>query len=487
MIARNPSFPTHLDDDRDDGRATPAPSEARCALASEDPLTAYLFQIGSIPLLTRRQEIDLSKRLEVNRDRMRRLLLDSDFVLRDAVALLRRVQSGRLGFDRTIQVAVSDRLEKHQILGRLPHNLRTVEALIAENKRDYDAAVSTRSARRRRELWRRLQRRRRRAIDLVEELGLRLEFLTRHIDAMVQLENRVREIRGLLREPSSRVEPGVERAELRRELSSILRSVQQTSQGMSRRSRRLRTARSRYLDARRSLCEGNLRLVVSIAKKYRHRGVSFLDLIQEGNSGLMRAAEKFEYRRGFKFCTYASWWIRQAVSRAVSDQSRTIRVPNHIAPEITRVQKVYWDLAHHLHREPTDEEVASAADTTAAQAELILRLNRVPISLHAPIRGDEEYEIEHLLPSKLENPPERQAIHNTLRDRIHDLLDSRLNWREREIIKLRFGLGDGYGYSLEQVGYIFGVTRERIRQLEKRAMQKLQEPTNCGELIGFFD
>ncbi len=483
MIAQNPNYQTAPDDLRSDDTDHPR-LIAGHPHVSEDPIAAYLSQIGSYPLLTRQQEIDIAKEIESRRRQFRELILDFDFVLRDALDLLQRVHAGQLVFDRTIQVAVSDRLEKHQILGRFPHNLRTIGALIDQNQQDYDSALASTSTRRRGAIWRQVLLRRRRAIKLVEELGLRLDYLERHFDTVVELEQRVREIRSGYLRP---VDLTPQQADTNQELAAILRSVQQTPAGMSHRLRRLRLAHSRYQAARRQLCEGNLRLVVSIAKKYRRRGVSFLDLIQEGNKGLMRAAEKYEYRRGFKFCTYATWWIRQAITRAVSEQSRTIRVPVHMTPEITRVQRIYGELTHRLNREPTMEETAEAACITSNEANAILRMNRARTSLHQPIGDHQNDEVGSLLPSEHERPPHEHALHNMLHHRLHDLLDSRLNWREREIIKLRYGLGDGYDYTLDQVGYIFKVTRERIRQIEKRALQKLQEPRNSAELVEFVD
>ncbi len=483
MIAQNPNYRSDADDLRSN-EAEDSRYGAGHPPVSEDPLAAYLSQIGSYPLLTRQQEIDIAKEIQVSRRRFRELLLEFDFVLRDALGLLQRVHAGQLAFDRAIQVAVSDRLEKDQIMGRLPHNLCTIEALIAQNQQDYDTAIATTSSRRRRAIWRQILLRRRRAIQLIEELGLRLDYLEPQIDIAIELEQRIRELHaGHLRPVDSKPQ----QADTIDELAGILRSVQQTPAGISRRLRQLRLAHSRYEAAKRALCEGNLRLVVSIAKKYRRRGVSFLDLIQEGNGGLMRAAEKFEYQRGFKFCTYATWWIRQAVSRAVSEQSRTIRVPVHMTPEITRVQRICGELTHRLQREPTIEETAEAAGITSEEAKAILLMNCAPTSLHKRIGSQEDNEFGNLLPSENEQPPHEHALHNMLHHRLHGLLDSRLNWREREIIKLRYGLGDGYDYTLEQVAYIFKVTRERIRQIEKRALQKLQEPRNSSELVEFVD
>ncbi len=449
--------------------------------ASEDSLHVYLSQIGAFPLLTRQQEIELAKQVELNRTRFRTRLLEFDFVIRDAIDVLRRVRARELAFDRTIQVSLSDRLEKHQILGRLPHNLRTLDSLVQQNQADYRAAVKTRSVRRRRVLWRQLVRRRRRAVRLIEELGLRLERLEPQMEALIQIQQRVEELE------DARQNEGVLDAAAAEELSQLLQSVQLTPRALAQRVRRLRISYAKYQTAKRALCEGNLRLVVSIAKKYRNRGVGYLDLIQEGNAGLMRAADKFEYQRGFKFCTYATWWIRQAVSRAVSDKSRTIRVPAHMSPKMTQIRQIQGTLTHQLGREPTAEEVAAAAETSIEEANTILRANRNLASLHTPIGKGEDNEFGDLLENSHEKAPDESAVHNMLQRQLHELLDTKLNWREREIIKLRYGLGDGYDYTLEQVAYIFKVTRERIRQIEKRAMQKLQDPRSSSELVGFVD
>jgi RNA polymerase primary sigma factor len=483
MIARNPQYNT--DTNRQSAEADPSRFAAGYSqTTSEDPVATYLAEIGCYPLLTRQQEIDIAKDLECGRRKFRALLLDFDFVLRGAVGLLRGVQAGEKTFDRTVQVAVSDRLEKHQILARLPHNLRTIEALLQQNRLDYEEVLQSKSTRRRRAIWRQIVRRRRRAIQLVEELGLRIDFLEPHLETIAELEQQVDELRDSGRRRNASLDAPLDSSD---ELLELLRTAQQTPAGMTRRLRQLRSSHHRYQSAKQRLCEGNLRLVVSIAKKYRRRGVSFMDLIQEGNRGLMRAAEKYEYRRGFKFCTYATWWIRQAIARAVSEQSRTIRVPVHVTPEISRLQKIHGQLTHRLQREPTMEETAKVADTTPEQAQALLRMNRSPTSLQVRIGNQEDHEFGDLLSGKPEQPAHEHALQNMLHDRLRDLLDSRLNWREREIIKMRFGLGDGYDYTLDQVGYIFKVTRERIRQIEKRALQKLQEPRNSSELVEFVD
>ena len=248
----------------------------------------------------------------------------------------------------------------------------------------------------------------------------------------------------------------------------------------------LRSQYARYHQAKRHLAEGNLRLVVALAKRYRNRNVAYLDLIQEGNSGLMRAVEKFEYRRGFKFCTYATWWIRQAITRAISDQSKTIRVPVHMSSTINRVRHVFGQLLHEKNRQPTFEETADALDISVEEVQRILKMNRPLSSIDRPLDGDEENKFADFLASADTETLGRGVDHADLRSRIDSVLD-KLSYREREIIKLRFGLGDGYNYTLAEVAGIFQVTRERIRQIEARAFQKLHEYDEVAELGRIFD
>jgi RNA polymerase primary sigma factor len=452
-----------------------------------DPVRLYLKQIGKVPLLTRQQEIALAREVEVTRRRFRRALLECDCVLRTAVNILQRVHMGELPFDRTVQVSMTDRLEKRQILGRLPHNLRTVEALLERNREDFHVVTSrSASCRVRREAWKRLVRRRRRAVRLVEELGLRMQFIEPELERLAEMARRVWELKREMDEHRKPGRPPADQKNRRSEYRRILRSVQQPPRRLHEHVERLQEVLARHMQGKRRLMEANLRLVVAIAKKYRSRGVPFIDLIQEGNAGLMRAVEKFEYRRGFKFCTYATWWIRQAMTRAIADQSRTIRVPAHAALKVNRVRTAHAELCQRLGREPTIEEVAVGADTTVDEARQMLRMSSSPTSLHRPIGAGDETEFGELLPDDQERQPEEEADLSMLRDRLDQAMQT-LSWREREILRLRFGLGDGYNYTLKQVAYIFQVTRERIRQIEKHAITRLQQPISSAELVGFLE
>jgi RNA polymerase primary sigma factor len=454
---------------------------------SDDPVRMYLTQMGEIPLLTRQEEIRLAKKIEVTRRRFRTRLLECDYVIQAAQKVLKRVHHGELPFDRTVQVSVTDRLEKEQILGRLPHNLSTLDVLLRRNRRDYRLALSRTQARsQRRGAWRRLGQRRRRAVRLVEELGLRTQRIEPMIRTLDEFSRRVDRLRAQLEEQKLNKAPQAEREPLLAEYRSILLATQETPTSLRNRVKFLKSVYAEYQQAKQELSEGNLRLVVSIAKKYRNRGLSFLDLIQEGNAGLMRAVDKFEYRRGFKFCTYATWWIRQAITRAVADQSRTIRIPVHMVETMSRVRNVSRQLLQELGREPTLEETARKALTSVDEARRVLAMSRYPISLDRPVGNSEDSHFGDLLPDGAAESPATGASQEMLRGRINKVLKT-LSYREREIIKLRYGLGDGYSYTLEEVGHIFKVTRERIRQIEAKAVRKLQQPSRSQELVGFLD
>jgi RNA polymerase primary sigma factor len=244
--------------------------------------------------------------------------------------------------------------------------------------------------------------------------------------------------------------------------------------------------RCAYDAAKRDLSAGNLRLVVSIAKKYRNRGLNFLDLIQEGNTGLMRAVDKFEYARGFKFSTYATWWIRQAITRAIADQSRTIRVPVHMIDTMSKVRQITRDLYQELGRAPSVEETAKRAGLSMEDAQVVIKMARQPLSLDQPVGDQDDSFFGEFVEDYRDNDPLYETNQTTLKQQIQDAMQT-LNYREREILKLRYGLADGYAYTLEEVGKIFQVTRERVRQIESKAVKKLQHPHRSKSLVSFVD
>ena len=454
---------------------------------SDDPVRMYLTQMGEIPLLTRRQEIELAKRIEETRRRFRTKLLENHFVLVEAYKTLKKVYRSQLPFDRTVQVSVTDRLEKEQIIGRLPHNLRTLQTLLRRNRHDWKVSLSkSASQRRRAEAWRSLARRRRRAVRLIEELGLRTQRIETRIDLLEKFSVRLSEID---REISAqkRTKHGREiREELLHERRQILTACQETPTSLRNRVKMLNSVYAEYQQAKRELSEGNLRLVVSIAKKYRNRGLSFLDLIQEGNTGLMKAVEKYEYRRGYKFSTYATWWIRQAITRSIADQARTIRIPVHMIETMSKLRVVQKRLLQIHGREPNIAEMAEAADIPVDEAERVMKIAKHPISLDRPIGDSEDSYFGDFIEDEGSDNPVELAGQGMLKERIGDVLDS-LTFREREIVKLRYGIGDGYTYTLEEVGRIFRVTRERVRQIEAKAIRKLQHPIRARKLSGFLD
>ncbi|MBI1904469.1 MAG: sigma-70 family RNA polymerase sigma factor [Planctomycetia bacterium] len=455
----------------------------------DDPIRVYLMQMGEIPLLTREQELTAARDIERTRTRFRNGLLTSELVLRSAVAMLQKVFRGQLRLDRTVEVSVTDAAEKKLIMAVLPANLRTLEGILTRNVRDVRIALHKRRPMgQRREAWRRLATRRRRAVRLVEELGLRTQRLLPLLDQLTNISRRMDDLQQQMRELAGEPPRTAEerRVTLRRELCRWMRMVMESPATLRKRVKRVQRWRRHYDAAKRVLSAGNLRLVVSIAKRYRNRGLSFLDLIQEGNTGLMRAVDKFEHARGFKFSTYATWWIRQAITRAIADQSRTIRLPVHMIETMSKVRNVSRSLLQKLGREPTLEEMARAAGLSVDDARCVLKLTRQPLSLDQPVGDADDNYFGEFVEEQREDDPLADMNKSALKDRIEQALES-LNYREREILRMRFGLTDGYPYTLEEVGQIFSVTRERVRQIEAKAVRKLQHPVRAEQLSGFID
>ncbi len=463
----------------------PPPAEELRKLDS-DPIRMYLSQMANIPLLSREEEIALAKKIEVSRKRFRRTVLSCDFAMQQTVETLMRVHAGELPFDRTIKVSLTERLTKEQILARMPHNLRTLQHLLEQNRQAFARLVSRSTpAEERQALRRQFIRRRRKCLQLVEELSLRTRRVQPLMRQLEEYSERMQAIRQLLREMPLSVDSQMRRASLRRELRKLMLLTQESPRSLQEKCRRFREEYGLYEQVKRMLSNGNLRLVVSIAKKYRNRGLSFLDLIQEGNTGLMRAVDKYEYRRGFKFSTYATWWIRQAITRAIADQARTIRIPVHMIDVLSKLRNVQKRLLQEKRREPTMSEIADRAGMNIDEVRRVLDIGRHPVSLDRPVGDSEDAAFGEFIEDRSSDNPVRNAANGILREKIEALLKT-LTYREREIIRLRYGLGDGYTYTLEEVGRIFKVTRERVRQIEAKAVRKLQHPVRSQKLEGFL-
>lgn len=470
----------------DELSAAPLPS-AEMPRASDDPIRMYLSQMAEIPLLTREQEIALAKKIEITRKQFRRALLESDYALRATVDVLHQVHRGDLPFDRTIKVSLTERLTKEQINARMPHNLRTLDVMISQNKYDFEAMVRrSTSPRLKAEIRRRFIRRRRKCLQLVEELSLRSRRVTPLLGQLEEISRRMNFIRRRLAELGHDALSRDEAADLRQELRELMLVTQESPTSLHRRVTKARQHFEEYEATKRQLSSGNLRLVVSIAKKYRNRGLSFLDLIQEGNTGLMRAVDKYEYRRGFKFSTYATWWIRQAITRAIADQARTIRIPVHMIDVLSKLRQTQKRLTQELRREPTYEEIAEVSEVPVEEVRRVMDVGRNPISLDRPVGEGEDSSFGEFIEDGGENEsPVQFAAGSLLRGKIDEILKT-LTHREREIIRLRYGLVDGYSYTLEECGRIFKVTRERVRQIEAKAVAKLQSPSRSDRLAPFM-
>ena len=453
----------------------------------DDPVRMYLTQMGEIPLLTREQEINLAKKIEMTRMHFRRRVLESDYCIQQAAEILTQVHSGDLPFDRTMKISTAENLSKETITDRMPANLGTVAKLIELDKRDWQESKDSKTSEiRRRVCLRNLWRRRRRAAKLLEELSLRTSKIQPLMKKLQHISSKIEELEQTISAGPNAGVPPEDIDVMKEELDGLIDLVLEEPDLLAKRVKAIQKVFNDYEQAKRELSGGNLRLVVSIAKKYRNRGLSFLDIIQEGNTGLMRAVDKYEYRRGYKFSTYATWWIRQAITRAIADHARTIRIPVHMIETMSKLRNISKRLVQEFGREPTIEEIANQAGMSVSEARRVLKISRHPISLDRPVGESEDSYFGDFIEDETAESPVETAGTEMLKDRIEEVLKT-LTYREREIIRLRYGLSDGYTYTLEEVGRIFKVTRERVRQIEAKAVKKLQHPVRSQQLAGFVE
>jgi RNA polymerase primary sigma factor len=409
---------------------------------AEDTLSQYLKEMGAIPLLKPKQERELVQRLDRLRQRYRRAAFWNWSVIARVIETFEQVQADERVLDRTVDVMTSLDLTADRIRERLPGHLRQLRELLAEGTaalRQFRQDGKAAAARRQRRLHRKKLRQ---AVRLAEELSPRTELLDAWTDEL--------------------------------EHSTLKESVPGPV---------LERRRTLYRQARRELAEANLRLVVSIAKRYRNKGLAFGDLIQEGNSGLMRAVDKYDYRLGFRFGTYATWWIRQGVTRALADLSRTVRVPCHRMPTLAAIEEKRGELMVRHHREPDEDELAEAVGISRQELRVLSAVGRQPASLSEAF-GDQGQTWVDMLSDQGEDSPADSAHHNLLQERIAEVLRG-LAPRDREVIELRFGLKDGQARTLDEVAQRFGVTRERVRQIEMRGLLKLRQPERRERLEEF--
>jgi RNA polymerase primary sigma factor len=446
----------------------------------DDPVRMYLKQMGQVPLLTREQEVEISKRIEEAENMVQKHINRFGFTARAHLDLAQKLTEGRERFDRVILDKKIESRERYmKILPRLCKQVEKLDGAITQNYAKLSSNPSKKDTKRLKVFQRTLNSLQRLYPQFYFKQKVTEEFVhlaDEHYHTLLAVQSEVAKHR---RGSGARSPAGIKCRELEKSLWLSLDEYAEQYQS-------LKGWLRKALRAKTEMVEANLRLVISIAKKYTNRGLSFLDLIQEGNMGLMKAVEKFEYRRGYKFSTYATWWIRQAITRSIADQARTIRIPVHMIETINKLMRVQKQLVQEYGREPTPEEVAEEILLPVDRVRAVLKMAQQPISLQSPVGESEETNFGDFIEDKgAENPSDMTAI-VLLKEKIKDVLET-LTERERQVLEQRFGLVDGYSRTLEEVGRQFRVTRERIRQIEAKALRKMRHPTRIRQLEGFLE
>ncbi|MFP6904171.1 MAG: RNA polymerase sigma factor RpoD, partial [Verrucomicrobiota bacterium] len=453
----------------------------------DDPVRMYLKQMGQVPLLTREQEVEISKRIEEAEIHTKKLFNGLGCATEAYIGLLERLEEGKERFDRVISDKHVESREKYfKALPRVRTAIDRGHNAQGEKFKELQSARMNKATRAKKQ--RSFDQARNRMAGHFEKLY----YKQKAVEDIVEVADRYytdflkarRTLNSNANRKSKKAAENKQKAEVAiKEIETIQRL---TADDFDIYYKNLKSWMRKGLKAKTEMVEANLRLVISIAKKYTNRGLSFLDLIQEGNMGLMKAVEKFEYRRGYKFSTYATWWIRQAITRSIADQARTIRIPVHMIETINKLMRMQKQLVQELGREPTPEEIAEEMTLPVERVRAILKIAQQPISLQSPIGDSEDTNFGDFIEDKSADNPSEMTAYSLLKERLRDVLHT-LTDREQEVLTLRFGLQDGYSRTLEEVGRKFNVTRERIRQIEAKALRKMRHPTRLRKLQGFLE
>ena len=456
--------------------------------ALDDPVRMYLKQMGQVPLLTRDQEVEISRRIENSETAALEAIFKVGLTSAYQLDLAQRLHARQERFDRLISdKKVSQREVFYKHLPKIITQLAELEDVLSKAWREMHCATSP--------LTRKRATNKYNAVEgdlkpLFRKLCFRLKIFEEYFETLAPVLRRIEDLDEILnpktRAGKARRATAEEKAKVQESLDAIRLEYRMEPLKLVELAKEIRTRIRESHKAKTEMVEANLRLVISIAKKYTNRGLSFLDLIQEGNMGLMKAVEKFEYKRGYKFSTYATWWIRQAITRSIADQARTIRIPVHMIETLNRVMQIQKQLVQELGHDPTPEEVAAEMDLPLEKVQSIMKMAQQPISLQSPVGDGDDTNFGDFIEDKSAENPYDTTAHSLLREKIFNVLES-LTERERAVLALRFGLVDGYSRTLEEVGKQFHVTRERIRQIEAKALRKMRHPTRIRQLHGFFE